>query len=312
MSSWQDEGVVVGTVAVIVVRQLLCLIGLGPTPDAKDVEMAVLRHQLLVLRRQVARPRFAPPDRIILAALAKLLPRDRWPIFLVTPSTLLRWHRELIRRRWTYPAIGRNRRALDPAVIDLVLRLARENPRWGCLRVVGECRKLGVRVSATSVQTILRRHHLGPAPRCNGPTWTQFLRAQAAGTLACDFLTVETIGLTRLYILFVVELDHRRVLWGAKTRAAVVEQAKQQSRRYGRIVVHVAAPAIPRLPPHRRMADPAPPQQRDQRRRDPGPASRERGPAPGKPQAANELGRPRCADRADPAPPPGVDGTPAG
>src|SRR4051812_7545363 len=211
MSSWQDEGVVVGTVAVIVVRQLLCLIGLGPTPDAKDVEMAVLRHQLLVLRRQVARPRFAPPDRIILAALAKLLPRDRWPIFLVTPSTLLRWHRELIRRRWTYPAIGRNRRALDPAVIDLVLRLARENPRWGCLRVVGECRKLGVRVSATSVQTILRRHHLGPAPRCNGPTWTQFLRAQAAGTLACDFLTVETIGLTRLYVLFVIELDHRRV-----------------------------------------------------------------------------------------------------
>jgi putative transposase len=123
----------------------------------------------------------------------------------------LRWHRELIRRRWTYPATGRNRRALDPAVVDLVLRLAHENPRWGCLRVVGECRKLGVRVSATSVRTILRRQHLGPAPRRRGPTWTQFLRAQAAGTLACDFLTAETIGLTRLYVLFVIELDHRRV-----------------------------------------------------------------------------------------------------
>jgi hypothetical protein len=100
---------------------------------------------------------------------------------------------------------------LDPEVVDLVLRLARENSRWGCLRVVGECRKLGVSVSATSVRTILRRHRLGPAPRRRGPTWTQFLRSQAAGTLACDFLTVETIGLTRLYILFVIELDHRRV-----------------------------------------------------------------------------------------------------
>jgi transposase InsO family protein len=91
-----------------------------------------------------------------------------------------------------------------------VLRLARENPRWGYVRVVGECRKLGVRVSATSVRNILR-HQLGPAPRRRGPTWTQFLRTQAAGTLACDFLTVETIGLTRLYVLFIIELDHRRV-----------------------------------------------------------------------------------------------------
>jgi putative transposase len=210
MSGWQDE-VVMRTVAFMVVRQILSLIGLGPTPDAKDVEIAVLRHQLSVLRRQVARPRYAQPDRIILAALAKLLPRDRWPIFLVTPSTLLRWHRELISRRWTYPTTSRIRRTLDPEVVDLVLRLARENPRWGCLRVVGECRKLGVSISATSVRTILRRHHLGPAPRRRGPTWTQFLRTQAAGTLACDFLTVETIGLTRLYVLFVIELGHRRV-----------------------------------------------------------------------------------------------------
>jgi hypothetical protein len=100
---------------------------------------------------------------------------------------------------------------LDPAVVDLVLRLARENPRWGYLRIVGECRKLGVRVSATSVRSILRRHHLGPAPRRGGPTWTQFLRTQANGMLACDFLTVETIGLTRLYVLFVIELERRRV-----------------------------------------------------------------------------------------------------
>ncbi len=92
-----------------------------------------------------------------------------------------------------------------------MLRLARENPRWGYVRIAGECRKLGVRGSATSVRNLLRRHRLGPAPRRGGPTWTQFLRAQAAGTLACDFFTVETIGLTRLYVLFIVELDRRRV-----------------------------------------------------------------------------------------------------
>jgi hypothetical protein len=108
--------VVARTLAFVVVRQVLSLIGLGPSPDAKDVEIAILRHQLLVLRRQVARPRYAPADRVVLAALAKLLPRDRWPIFLVTPATLMRWHRELIRRRWTYPAPGRPRRALDPEV----------------------------------------------------------------------------------------------------------------------------------------------------------------------------------------------------
>jgi len=203
---------VVRTLAFMVVQQVLGLVRLGPSPDAKDVEIAVLRHQLIVLRRQVTRPGYRPTDRLMLATLSRPLARARWPIFLVTPSTLLRWHRELVRRRWTYPTTGRpGGRALHPDLIELVLRLARENPRWGYLRIVGECRKLGIRVSATSVRTILRRHHLGPAPRRGGPTWSQFLRAQAAGMLACDFLTVETIGLTRLYILFVIELDHRRV-----------------------------------------------------------------------------------------------------
>ncbi len=200
--------VVMRTLAFIVVRRVLGLIGLGPSPDAKDVEIAVLRHQLMVLHRQIARPRYAPSDRMIFATLAKLLPRDRWRIFLVTPSTLVRWHRELVRRRWTYPS---RRRGLDPVVVDLVLRLARENPRWGYMRLVGECRKLGVCVSATSIRSILRRHHLGPAARRGGPTWAQFLRTQANGMLACDFLTVETIGLTRLYVLFVIELVRRRV-----------------------------------------------------------------------------------------------------
>jgi hypothetical protein len=204
----EDEQVVVRTLGLLVLRRLLGVLGCD-RPDAKDVEIAVLRHQLAVLRRQVTRPRFTPADRMILATLAKLLPRDLWSVFLVTPATLLRWHRELIRRRWAYPTP--RRRGLDAEVVELVLRLARDNPRWGYLRIVGECRKLGVQVSATSVRGILRRHRLGPAPRRGGPTWTQFLRAQAAGALACDFFTVETIGLTRLYVLFVIELEHRRV-----------------------------------------------------------------------------------------------------
>jgi transposase InsO family protein len=202
---------VVGTLAFVIVRRVLDLLGLGPTSDARDVEIAVLRHQLVVLRRQVARPRYAPTDRMVLATLARLLPRARWSVFLVTPATLLRWHRELVARRWSYPRTEQGHQGLDCEVVDLVVRMAKENPRWGYLRIVGECRKLGVRVSATSVRRILRRHRLGPAPRRGGPSWTAFLRAQAGGMLVCDFLTVETVGLTRLYVLFVVELDRRRV-----------------------------------------------------------------------------------------------------
>jgi putative transposase len=172
---------VVRTLAFMILRRVLRLVNLGPTPDAKDVEMAVLRHQMMVLRRQVARPRYTPIDRMVLATLARLLPRERWSVFLVTPATLLRWRRELVARRWTYPITGRDRRELDPEVVDLVVRMARENPRWGYLRIVGECRKLGVWVSATSVHRILRRHRLGPAPRRGGPGWTAFCEPRPEG-----------------------------------------------------------------------------------------------------------------------------------
>src|SRR5207249_4516261 len=168
------------TIVFLVVRRVLELVGLGPSPDAKDVEIAVLRHQLAVLHRQVARPCYAPTDRLILATLARLLPRERWSAFLVTPATLLRWHREAVRRRWTCAPEPRVRKGLDPALVELVLRLARENPRWGYLRICGECANLGMRVSATSVRNILRRHGLGPAPRRGRPTWAEFLRSQAA------------------------------------------------------------------------------------------------------------------------------------
>src|SRR3954454_15867116 len=125
------DGVVVHAIALMIVRRVLGVLGCGPTPNADAVEIAVLRHQLAVLRRQVPRLRYTPADRMLLAALAKLLPRERWVAFLVTPSTLLRWHRELIARRWTYPHTGRDRRGLDEEVVALVLRLARGEPVGG-------------------------------------------------------------------------------------------------------------------------------------------------------------------------------------
>src|SRR5665811_1382799 len=134
---WQDRRVSC-SVTFLLVRKLLGLVGIGPSPDEKDVEIAVLRHQLSVLRRQVARPRFSPTDRAVLATLARLLPRERWAAFLVTTATLLRWHRELVRRHWTFPRTEKVApNALDPDTVALVLRFARENPRWGYLRIGG-------------------------------------------------------------------------------------------------------------------------------------------------------------------------------
>src|SRR2546421_352309 len=218
------------TLVFLLVRRVLGLVSLGPKPDDKDVEIAVLRHQLAVLHRQVARPRYGPSDRLILATLARLLPRERWSAFLVTPATLLRWHRELVRRRWTYAREPGVRKGLDPALVELVLRLARENSRWGYLRIRGECAKLGMRVSGTSVRNILRRHGLGPAPRRSGPSWAEFLRSQAAGVLACDFFTVETVGLTRMYVLFFIELERRLVWLGGVTPHPTGEWVTQQAR----------------------------------------------------------------------------------
>jgi transposase InsO family protein len=178
---------------------------------AKDAEILVLRHQLAVLQRQAARPRFSWSDRALVGALARLVPRERWAAFLVTPETILRWHRALVRRRWTYPHRSHGRPALAQETVELIVRLARENPRWGYLRIVGELKKLGIAVSKTSVATVLRRHRLPPAPRRSGPTWSEFLRSQAKGILATDFFTVDTITLRRFYILFVIEIDRRRV-----------------------------------------------------------------------------------------------------
>ena len=160
-----------------------------------------------------------------------VIPRDRWIAFMVTPATLLRWHRELVRRTWTYRRTGRpGRPPIDAEVRALILRLARENPRWGCVRIGGELRKLGIRVAATTIRSLLRTARAGPAPRRTGPSWTDFLRAQAQGMIACDFFTVETAWLRTLYVLVFIELGSRRIHLSPSTAHPDSAWVTQQAR----------------------------------------------------------------------------------
>jgi putative transposase len=141
----------------------------------------VLRQQLAVLRRQSPHPRFEPADRALLAAISRALPRARWSCFFVRPDTLLRWHRRLVAGAWTYPHRGTGRPPLDQELQQLIVRLARENPRWGYQRIQGELLRLGLRVSATAIRTTLRRHGMDPTPRPTTTTWRAFLRGRVAG-----------------------------------------------------------------------------------------------------------------------------------
>ena len=200
---------------------------------AKDVELVVLRHQLVVLGRQQPRPSLRPADRAFFAALTRVLPQPRRRGLIVTPQTLLRWHRELVTRKWTQPRRSPGRPAVDDRIRHLVLRFARENPGWGYPRIAGELLKLGLHVSPSTVRRILLAAGLSPAPGRSGPSWRQFLRQQAASMLACDFFTVETISLRRFYVLFFIELGNRRVhLAGCTTNptgAWVTQQARNLS-----------------------------------------------------------------------------------
>ena len=189
--------------------QLLAMVARGDA--AKDLEILVLRHQLAVLRRQTPRPKLEPTDRALLAAISRVLPRSRWSCFLVKPETLLRWHRRLVAGAWTYPHGQTGRPPLDQEVQQLIIRLARENPRWGYQRIKGELQQLGIRVSATADPYDAASAGVDPAPRRAATTWRAFLRQQAAGILACDFFTVDTVWLRRLYVLFFIELGTRRV-----------------------------------------------------------------------------------------------------
>ncbi len=199
----------------------------------KDLELLVLRHELEILRRQVARPKLCAADRALLAAVACHLPRSSLGVLLVTPRTLFRWHRALVRRKWRQPAGRRGRPPLSAEVRELVLRLARENPSWGHRRICGELAKLGLRVSPTSIRRLLAHAKLEPAPRRSGPSWREFLRAQAASIVASDFFTVETVFLRRYYVLFFIAHASRRVWLAGCTKNPSGDWVTQQARNLG-------------------------------------------------------------------------------
>ena len=216
----------------LVVRSVLRLIVWSQrSRNAQPLEVMVLRHQLEVLNRQVGRARFETHDRLLLAAASRLLSRSRWEVFAVRPETLMRWHRRLVTRRAArWGSRSRGRPPILRDLKDLIVRFAKDNPRWGYRRIQGELKKLGHEVSAMTIRDILRRSGLGPAPRRTGPSWSEFLRAQASGVVACDFFTVcSSFGKT-IYVLFLIELSSRRVHLAGCTARPVNAWVTQQAR----------------------------------------------------------------------------------
>jgi putative transposase len=213
-------------------RLLALIVARGRGEASKDVELILLRHEISVLRRQTPRPRLEPADRLVMTAFARHLPGPLRQCRLVSPGTLLRWHRELLARKWTYPRnpTAPGRPPTRAEIRALVLRFARENPTWGHRRIHGELATLGHKVAAATVWNILTAAGLDPAPRRTGPTWREFCRAQARTMLACDLFHVDTVLLRRIYVFFAIDVGSRRVHLLGVTRHPTGDWVTQQAR----------------------------------------------------------------------------------
>lgn len=215
----------------LLARRALALLTLRVRGEAsKDLEIVVLRHEVAILRRQVTRPELTDPDRVFLAAASRLLADRLWSTFIVRPETLLRWHRKLVARHWNYAHRNPGRPPIDSEVRTVIVRLARENPRWGYLRITGEMAGLGISVSATTVRRVLQTAGLDPSGGRYSLSWRDFVRTQAKTMLATDFFTVDTVFLTRLYVLFFIEIDTRRVHLAGVTAHPTGPWVTQQAR----------------------------------------------------------------------------------
>ncbi len=207
---------------------------LTPRKVSKDAELLILRHENAVPRRQISRVRYQPGDRLWLSALARLVPRRRWDeMFAVTLATLLTWHRRLVARKWDCPSRRRpGRPSMAAAIRKRVIRIAADNPSWGHRRVPGELVKLGRPIAASTVWQILHAAGIDPAPRRIGPTWKQFLTAQARGIIAADFVHVDTVLLRRIYALIVIEHGTRRARLAGMTAHPDGAWATQAARNF--------------------------------------------------------------------------------
>jgi putative transposase len=213
----------------LLVTVLSWLALLARSSSAKDVEILALRHEVAVLRRTNLRPRLSWADRAVLAALTRIMPKGLRARRIVTPGTLLRWHRRLVAAKWRQPRAP-GRPPVPDELVALIVRLARENARWGVVRIQGELCRLGHRVAASTIRKILRAHRI-PPPSGHDGSWRVFLRAHAGTLLAADFFHVDcAFTLSRLYVAFVIELRTRRVHLLGITRYPTGQWATQLAR----------------------------------------------------------------------------------